>query len=1264
MKRTIYFFLLLFLTFFSVSAQIYAPEGLNMPGSWDSWSQPPSNLVFAGDSQTVGGKLTLISGLGITHYQTVFSTPTDVVSGTYEFLFSSGPSSNYWQNKWTDADFSINIIDSVMLNGSNNNTITLSDNKYYVMNWENLGYVNTRAIFMELSATPVSITNISQDISAPADTQSVTVTVTTSANPTENVYVRYTTDNWTTSSIIACSFSGTSGTAIIPAQSADTEVEYYVFSTSISNPTADFDLITINFNNNSGVNYTYTVSAPLSCESANGVLTSDPVFPIHDGNVTIIFDATRGNGALMNYTGDIYAHTGVITSASNGNNDWRYVVSDWGENLASLKFTRNLPDSNSWSLSITDIRQFYSVPDSEAIQKIAMVIRSDEPIAPENPDDFYVARNSNGTDFHLSVYNTGLNVKYVGNLDNDQLVPLNKEIPVCIYSLDATSTTLYIDGTQVDQTTDTHLMYALNTGNYTAGTHTIIADATDGTNHAYDTAYFYIRGNVVVEDLPAGVHNGINYIDDNTVTLVLPDYSLAKQFIFVIGDFNNWKATDSGYMKRTPDGKFFWVTLTGLTAGTEYSYQYYIDGELKIADPFCDKILDPWNDRWIPETTYPNLKKYPWDLTLGTVSVLEPGQTPYNWQVADFTPSAVGATQSNLIIYELLIRDFVASRDIKDVMDSLDYLQNLGINAIELMPIAEFEGNDSWGYAPNFYYAPDKAYGTKDDYKAFIDACHQRGIAVILDVVYNHMYGGSPLVQMYWDSNNNQPAANNPWFNQTSPHPYGIGYDLNHESTHTKDLVKDNLKYWMTEYKIDGFRFDLSKGFTNNYTGGDVAAWSQYDQSRINILEDYYDYIKSVNSNAYVILEHFANNDEEQALAGHGCLMWGVENEQFSQTAMGYSTNCDISWASYQERGFTYPNLIPFMESHDEERIAFNALTYGNGFSGDTTAMLKRMQAAAVTYMAIAGPKMIWQFGELGYDESIERCGDGSFSDDCRTSAKPLHWEYTKDYNRQKVYWTYAGMAKLKTENDVFCTGNYGQDVSGLGKRLWFSGSNLNVTTTANFSTTAVDMTPSFQHTGTWYNYFTGETYEVNDVNQTIHYNSGDFYVFTDNQLDKPYANLTFNVKNSSGNNIQNATVSLSGYGAETTDNSGDALFVYGTNTTVNYTVSAAGYTSVTGSVTMTTTDKTENVVLNPTSIDNVQKSSILLYPNPVDDFLTIQSNELYKISVFDLTGKKIFETQMKTLQQNIDLSNLTSGIYTFVFENNQHLEVKKVIVK
>ena len=157
-------------------------------------------------------------------------------------------------------------------------------------------------------------------------------------------------------------------------------------------------------------------------------------------------------------------------------------------------------------------------------------------------------------------------------------------------------------------------------------------------------------------------------------------------------------------------------------------------------------------------TTYPNLKPYPTGKTTGIVSVLQTAKPAYTWQVNNFSRP----NKQNLIIYELLVRDFTAAGNFQTLTDTLSYLQRLGVNAIEVMPFNEFEGNSSWGYNPDFYFAPDKAYGPENVVKKFIDECHKRGIAVIMDMVLNHSFGSSPMVQMYWDGMNNIPQQTIP----------------------------------------------------------------------------------------------------------------------------------------------------------------------------------------------------------------------------------------------------------------------------------------------------------------------------------------------------------------------------------------------------------------------------------------------------------------------------------------------------------------------
>jgi len=128
--------------------------------------------------------------------------------------------------------------------------------------------------------------------------------------------------------------------------------------------------------------------------------------------------------------------------------------------------------------------------------------------------------------------------------------------------------------------------------------------------------------------------------------------------------------------------------------------------------------------------------------------------------------------------------------------------------------------------------------------------------------------------------------------------------------------------YWLTEYKVDGFRFDFTKGFTN--TPGEGSA---YDASRIAILERMATQIWKTKSNAYVILEHFTANDEEIMLSDFGMMLWGNNNYNYAEAAMGYSS--DLTAVSAQGMGWTVPNLVSYMESHDEERIMYKTITYG-----------------------------------------------------------------------------------------------------------------------------------------------------------------------------------------------------------------------------------------------------------------------------------------------------------------------------------------------
>jgi 1,4-alpha-glucan branching enzyme len=375
----------------------------------------------------------------------------------------------------------------------------------------------------------------------------------------------------------------------------------------------------------------------------------------------------------------------------------------------------------------------------------------------------------------------------------------------------------------------------------------------------------------------------------------------------------------------------------------------------------------------------------------------------------------------------MLFGDFTDTHDIAGAMAKLDYLQTLGINAVELMPIQEFDGNESWGYNPTHYFALDKAYGTREQYKTFINECHKRGIAVIIDVVYNHSTGASPLAQIYWNSSKNQTAANNPYFFETARHDFNVFHDINHGNKFMQDLIKRSLVYMIEEYNVDGFRFDLSKGFTDSQNG-----WNGVDQTRIALIKDYAKAIKSADPESYVILEHWGQYSEESEYVRNDMHPWKKMNEAFCETAMGWSgSKADLSGNHpWLDNTWGASGWVTFMESHDEERMAYKQEKYGHSsVKGNLKNSMQNLALNAVCFLGTPGPKMIWQMGELGYNYNKWCSADGTDytgTGEHETDRKPVKWDYLNVPERKAVYDVYSKMNDLRKDNpELFGKGAY-----------------------------------------------------------------------------------------------------------------------------------------------------------------------------------------------------------------------------------------------
>jgi len=847
------------------------------------------------------------------------------------------------------------------------------------------------------------------------------------------------------------------------------------------------------------------------------IVYSDPNFATEIDSITVYFDATQGDQGLMDYTDDVWAHTGVITSNSTHSTDWRYVKTNWGENTSE---TQLIPlGNNLWKFNIGFPHEYYGVPNSEQILQLAFVFR--------NHNGSESGRDVGGSDIFLDLYDAGITTIIVHPSINNIFGDTRRTPVFCkpIDTLDVMITGAAI-GTEIDglellmgehiqlQANDDTLSAQILLQDIPLGMHMITA-ITHDTSGISDSVEFsvMIHNEPANIQRPIGIRDGINYNDENTQSVTLSLFAPYKEHVYVIGDFNNWLVNENYYMHMdsgSTDSIHFWITLDNVSPEIEYAFQYLVDGEIRIADPYSDKILDKWNDNDISNNTYPSLKQYPFGLTDHIVSILETAQTPFDWENSN---AFIRPDKDQLIIYELLLRDFISQHDFQTLTDTLNYLEDLGINAIEIMPFNEFEGNSSWGYNSSFYFAPDKYYGPKMMLKSFIDECHRRGIAVIMDMVLNHSYSQSPFVRLYNHGEWGAPTDENPWYNTESnfSNPDAQwGNDFNHESIHTKQLVDRINRYWIEQYQIDGFRFDFTKGFGNNPKLSNDTWGSQFDAERIALLKRMADKIWETDSSIYIILEHFADNSEEINLANYGMLLWGNSQYNYAEASMGYHSNgkSDFSWGYYGSRGWSNPHLVTFFESHDEERLMYKTITWGNSAGTynikNINTAINRVKAIGSFFFTIPGPKMIWQFGELGYDISID--------DPCRLCEKPILWDYFDDMERRRLYKTFQTLIHMRQQYEIFNSANTEVDLyvgSSTGKkRIRLSYNDENAVIIGNFNVVNQSLDPDFFHTGIWYDYFSGDSIYVSDLNDPIDLDPGQFHIYSNFYMNPPEENL------------------------------------------------------------------------------------------------------------------------------------------------------------
>jgi len=830
------------------------------------------------------------------------------------------------------------------------------------------------------------------------------------------------------------------------------------------------------------------------------VVSADPAFPLASQSVSITFNASEGSGGLEDYEGDVYAHTGVITNASTSPSDWKQVRTAWGENTPATRLERL--SANRYRLNISpSIAEYYDVAPAEVLQ-IAVVFRSAEPVN----GGYLEGKTADGGDIFIDVQQDAsmFNVAFVEPAIPTLFRNVNDVVNLRVRSSRFADVRVYDNGVLWQST------QAMNYSNIfpvrnTDG-HTIRIEVESDGEVMTSEYEIIVNKESPIAALPDGASYGTTFLGNNAYRFVLeaPD----KDFIYLLSNLNDFQIQDEYLLNKTPDGDFFWIDLDAQSiAGEDVLYQFLVDGEILIADPQSQMILDQGNDGFVPDHVKEQLPAYPEAGNGEPVSVILADEFNYSWTSDDY----VRPDKEELVIYELLIRDFLESHTYLDLIDTLDYLERLGINAIELMPINEFSGNLSWGYNPTYHGAVDKYYGTPQDLKQFVDACHNRGMAVILDVVYNQAHELNPLARMYWNSRSFRPSDDSPFLNANATHPFNVFFDFNHESEGTQRYMDVINLRWIQEYRIDGFRFDLSKGFTQTDYGSNVGAWSRYDQGRINILKRLADVIWDVDPENYVILEHFAANDEEIELSNYGMMLWGNMNHNYNDATMGFTENgkSNLEGALSDARGWDDRHLISYMESHDEERLVVRNEKFGNSNDNyntqDFDVAIDRIKGATAFFYTLPGPKMLWQFGEVGYDFSINYCPDGSERESCRVDNKPIRWDYARDDKRLELYDVTRDIIYLREISDAIHEGELTYDLRDAVKSINIQHDDLDIIVLGNFLLVESAVTAETARPGTYYNYLTGDslTFNVNTTSAPI-LQAGEFMVLTSRKITPP----------------------------------------------------------------------------------------------------------------------------------------------------------------
>lgn len=548
-----------------------------------------------------------------------------------------------------------------------------------------------------------------------------------------------------------------------------------------------------------------------------------------------------------------------------------------------------------------------------------------------------------------------------------------------------------------------------------------------------------------VESIPPGTPWGATENGDGTVTFAL--HAPGKRFVSLVGDFNAWDPF-ADMMNASPDGTW-WITRP-VSNGVSL-YQYCIEGRRFLADPYARDV------KWInPQTGEEGYQPE------HARTVLNVGAPAFVWTATNY----VRPSLDNLVIYEFHIDDLNPGGGFTGLISKLDYIKDLGFTALGPMPWTEFAHGHSWGYNPAFHFAPETAYGTPEDLKKLINAAHERGLAVIMDTVFNHMDRSSPLFQLY-----GHDYRNSPYFREFKGENWGFP-DINQPSRAVKRYFADAITHWLKEYRVDGIRFDATRFVEWQGYNDWGAGWFAYAG-------------KQADPASFMIAEHMPHDPElinvtDMDTCWHDHFRWGIRSmiEEARLDRNEFNRIMDPLTT-----GFTNAlQRIAYTESHDEERV-WRELKL-KGFSLDE--IRRRAEMALALTLTAPGPAMVYSGQEFG-EETPKTVG-----------ANPINWSRLSGWlNRRhrSLQESTRALVQLRTSHPALRTGEIKVQQDDLPASVVIyerRAGEAAVVVAANFGRSGQKVSVRLPHGGTWRNVLENENFEPNrNGNTTVYLEPG-----------------------------------------------------------------------------------------------------------------------------------------------------------------------------